>query len=88
MSSKETRALGLSANIIQDIHKTLSCLRNLPFFQMMNYSLHFVDPETHAHTQNIENMLIGINKEKKHQMGQHTSLLATHLEEFMWRRKY
>ena len=56
--------------------------------QTVNHSLHFVDPQTHAHTQNIENMWMCIKRKKKQQMGQHSGLLATHLAEFMWRRKF
>jgi transposase-like protein len=54
----------------------------------VNHSLHFVDPVTHTHTQNIENMWMCIKRKKKQQMGQHRSLLSTHLGEFMWRRKF
>jgi hypothetical protein len=47
--------------------------------QTVNHSLHFVVPETHAHTQNIENMWMCIKRKKKQQMGQHNSLLPTQL---------
>jgi transposase-like protein len=56
--------------------------------QTVNHSLHFADSETHAHTQNIEIMWMCIKRKKKQQMGQHNSLLPTHLAEFMWRRKF
>jgi len=45
--------------------------------QTVNHSLHFIDSETHAHTQNIENMWMCIKRKKKQQMGQHNSLLPT-----------
>ena len=56
--------------------------------QTVNYSVNFVDPETHAHTQNIENMWMCMKRRKKQQMGQHNTLLLTHLAEFMWHRKF
>jgi hypothetical protein len=56
--------------------------------QSVNHSLHFVDPQTHTHTQNIENMWMCMKRKKKQQMGQHSSLLPAHFAEFMWRRKF
>ncbi len=56
--------------------------------QTVNHSLHFVNPDTLVHTQNIESMWMCIKRKKKQQMGQHNSLLDTRLAEFMWRRKY
>ena len=54
----------------------------------VNHSVNFVDPETYAHTQNVENMWMCMKGKKKQQMGQHNSLLPTHLAEFMWHRKF
>ena len=56
--------------------------------QTVNHSVNFVDPTTLVHTQNIENMWMVAKMNKKNQMGQHRSLLNTHLAEFMWRRKF
>ena len=56
--------------------------------QTVNHSVNFVDPTTLVHSQNIENMWMVAKMRKKSQMGQHRSLLETHLAEFMWRRKF
>ncbi|CAF3729211.1 unnamed protein product [Rotaria socialis] len=54
----------------------------------VNHSQNFVDPLTLTHTQNIENMWMCAKMKKKRQMGQHVTLLQTHLTEFMWRRRF
>ena len=56
--------------------------------QTVNHSVNFVDPNTQTHTQNIENLWMCMKMKKKAQMGQHVSLLGTHLVEFMWRRRF
>ena len=55
--------------------------------QTDNHSVNFVDSETHAHIQNVENIWMRMKRKKKHQMGQYNTLLSTHLAEFMWQRK-
>ena len=37
-------------------------------YQTVDYSVNFVDPETHAHTQNIENVWMRMKRKKKQQM--------------------
>ena len=54
----------------------------------VKHSQNFVDPVTRTHTQNIENLWMCMKIKKKAQMGQHVSLLDTHLIEFMWRRRF
>ena len=56
--------------------------------QTVNHSINFVDPTTLVHTQNIENMWMVAKTKKKNQMGQHRSLLDTHLIEFVWCCKF
>lgn len=56
--------------------------------QTVNHSQNFIDPVTNTHTQNIENLWMCMKMKKKTQMGQHVSLLDTHLIEFMWRRRF
>ena len=56
--------------------------------QTVNHSVNFVDSNTQIHTQNIENLWMCMKMKKKSQMGQHVSLLGTHLVEFMWRRRF
>ena len=54
----------------------------------VNHSRNFVDPTTLVHTQNIENLWMVAKMKKKREMGQHVSLLDSHLTEFMWRRRF
>ncbi|CAF2047827.1 unnamed protein product [Rotaria magnacalcarata] len=56
--------------------------------QTVNHSVNFVDSTTLVHTQNIENMWMVAKIKKKNQMGQHRTLLGSHLLEFMWRRRF
>ncbi|CAF3501212.1 unnamed protein product [Rotaria socialis] len=56
--------------------------------QIVNHSVNFVDPTTSTHTQNIENLWMCMKREKKNQMGQHATLLGTHLTEYMWRQRF
>ena len=56
--------------------------------QTVNDSLNFVDLNTLVHHQNIENMWMCMKKRKKVQMGQRTTVLGTHLVEFMWRQRF
>ncbi|CAF4334028.1 unnamed protein product [Rotaria sp. Silwood2] len=56
--------------------------------QTVNHSENFVDPTTSTHTQNIENLWMCMKRKKKAPMGQHVTLLGTHLIEFMWRQRF
>ncbi|CAF3574980.1 unnamed protein product [Rotaria socialis] len=56
--------------------------------QTVNHSVNFVDPTTSTHTQNIENLWMCMKRKKKNQMGQHVTLLGTHLTEYMWRQRF
>ncbi|CAF1350933.1 unnamed protein product [Adineta ricciae] len=56
--------------------------------ETVNHSINFVDPTTLVHTQTVENVWMVAKIRKKNQMGQHRSLLDSHLAEFIWRRKF
>ena len=65
------------------------CDRSKSIHSPSSQSLYkFVDPSTLVHTQNIENMWMYMKRKKKAQMGQHVSLLGSHLIEFLWRRRF
>ena len=54
----------------------------------VNHSLHFVDPSTGTHTQNIESYWNRVKQKFKNMKGCHGHQLPSYLDEFMWREKY
>ena len=58
-------------------------LRQVAHHKTVNHSLHFVDPVTGVHTQNIENR--AKTKFKRLKGVQNESMLPSYLDEFMWR---
>ena len=63
-------------------------LRNDPNYihHTVNHSVHFVDPTTSTHTQNIENIWMHARMKEKKQCGVRRSLFDSYLLEFMWRQ--
>ena len=56
--------------------------------QTVNHSINFVDPITHAHTQNIENRWALLKYKNKKRCGTHRSMIDSYLCEFIWRTKH
>ena len=55
----------------------------------VNHSLHFVDPATGAHTQNVESMWASWKRMlREEHAGRNADLFPTYLPEFMWRRRF
>lgn len=54
----------------------------------VNHSLHFVDPVTGVHTQNVESYWNRVKTKLKRMKGCHETQLASYLDEFMWRERY
>ncbi len=54
----------------------------------VNHSLHFVDPVTGAHTNEVENMWMLAKRSNKKECGIARTLIDTYLIEFMWRLKF
>jgi len=69
--SDEWRAYAALRNNLHYTHKTV------------NHSIHFVDPTTHVHTQNIENPWMHIKRKQNKQNGVASSLLLRYLEKFV-----
>ena len=54
----------------------------------VNHSLHFVDPVTGTHTQNIESYWNRVKIKLKRMKGCHAQHLPGYLDEFMWRERH
>ena len=76
--------------ILSDEWRAYTSLRNNPDFihRAVNHSINFVDPNTGAHTQNIENTWMRSKRKQKKQCGLHRSLFDSYLQEFMWRQMF
>ena len=53
----------------------------------VNHTYNFVDPQTGAHTQNIENSWKNAKQRNKRQHGTHRQMLDSYLCEWMWRQR-
>ena len=56
--------------------------------QVVNHSLHFVDPVTGVNTQTVESYWNRVKRKFKRMMGVSSNQLALHLDEFMWRERF
>ena len=54
----------------------------------VNHSLHFVDPATGVHTQNVESYWNRVKGKFKRMKGVHEDMLSSYLDEFMWRERH
>ena len=54
----------------------------------VNHSLHFVDPVTGVHTQNVESYWNRVKGKFKRMKGVHEEMLSSYLDEFMWRERH
>ena len=74
--------------VLSDLWGAYNCLGDEGFVHDgVNHSVNFVDPETGAHTQNIENTWSHA-KRFLHGKGTSADLFPSHLMEFMWRRVF
>ena len=55
---------------------------------VVNHSLHFVEPTTGVHTQNVESYWARVKTKLKRMKGCHAHQLPSYLDEFMWRERY
>ena len=74
------------STIISDCWKSYDCLSQHDFEHLsVNHKYNFVDPETLAHTQNIENLWWQIKRQQPETYTKHEQLYL-HLSEYMWRK--
>ena len=66
----------------------VSSLPGIAGHSTVNHSLHFVDPVTGTHTQNIESYWSRTKKKLKQMKGCHKHQLPSYLDEFMWRERH
>ena len=69
-------------------YNRVQTLPNVSSYSTVNHSLHFVDPATGVHTQNIESYWGKVKLKFKRMKGCHASQLPSYLDEFMWRERY
>ena len=53
----------------------------------MNHRYNFVDPHTHAHTQNVERLWRSAKERNKRQNGTRREMLESYFCEFLWRQE-
>ena len=56
--------------------------------QVVNHSLHFVDPGTGVHTQTVESYWTRVKTKLKRMKGCDGNQLPSYLDEFMWRERH
>ena len=56
--------------------------------QVVNHSLHFVDPTTSVHTQHVESYWNRVKGKLKCMRGCHAEQLLSYLDEFMWSKRH
>ena len=69
-------------------YRRVSSLPTVASHSTVNHSLHFVDPATGTHTQNIESYWGRVKRRIKNMKGCHASELPSYLDEFMWRERF
>ena len=69
-------------------YSQVSTISGVSSHQTVNHSLHFKDPQTGVHTNNIESYWNRVKIKFKNMKGVSKTTLASHLDEFMWRERY
>ena len=69
-------------------YSRVASLPNVASHSVVNHSLHFVDPATGTHTQNIESYWDRVKRRFKYMKGCHATELPSYLDEFMWRERF
>ena len=63
-------------------------LGNVATHNSVNHSLHFLDPVTGVHTQNVESYWNRVKCKLKRMKGCHAHQIPSYLDEFLWRERH
>ena len=69
-------------------YNNMLSLPNVSSYSAVNHSLHFVDPVTGTHTQNVESYWNRVKTKFKRMKGCDGHQLPSYLDEFMWRERF
>jgi hypothetical protein len=79
----------VGTTIISDCWAAYNTISNFNYQHLtVNHTYNFVDPNTGAHTQNVENMWCRAKKRNKIENGTATDMIDSYLCEFIWRERY
>ena len=70
------------------VYRRIQGLPNVQQHETVNHSLHFVDPTTGVHTQNVESYWARVKLKFKRMKGVDAQQLPSYIDEFMWRERY
>ena len=74
--------------VMSDMWKAYNCLKDEGYTHLtVNHSLNFLDPDTGAHTQRLENTWRGVKQSMPH-AGTSKDLFENYLQEWLWRQHY
>lgn len=77
--------------IVSDCWRAYGGIENLPEgYQHLtvNHSINFVDPETGAHTQNVESPWQKFKQRHRHEYGTARSLFESCVSDYCWRQRF
>ena len=83
------QSIAPGSTIMSDMWAAYGGIQVLGFTHLqVNHTYNFVDPETGAHTQNIENAWKNAKMRNKRQHGTRRTMVDSYLCEWMWRQRY
>ena len=69
-------------------YSRVSSIPSVSGHQTVNHSLHFKDPQTGVHTNNIESYWNRVKYKFKNMKGISRTTMPSHLDEFLWRERF
>ena len=83
------QAIAPGSTIMSDMWAAYGGIQVMGFAHLqVNHTYNFIDPDTGAHTQNIENAWKNAKLRNKRQHGTRRTMLDSYLCEWMWRQRY
>ena len=84
--------LHLEQSFTQMSGQPIDTFRDCPLLRRMgyivNHSLHFIEPNTGVHTQNIESYWSRVKTKRKRMRGCHEHQLPSYMDEYMWQERF